>query len=564
MKRQNNIHLFGFLYEQSPKALLLAIFLGAIAGSFYGLIIPFVLSGISNKTNIDNFSLFDKGHREVNFFLICFIILFAKAISVILINNIAKSATAELRIKISKKINESSIKKIEDIGFSKLIVLLTEDANNVCTAAVAIPMVIISVVTVIGMLGYLCSLNTSVFFIVVIAIVVGVILFKIPVAMAAKLYNKARDLRDFLQESMRGLVFGAYELKLERGKSKTYIHEEISTPQMRVSSLEKLGDAVFHAAGASSDLLSFFIIGFVVFYLPGYLQYPITDNYGVVMVLLYIAGPITNILGTLQNLNMGQVSLNRILKLENLDNEFAEGNSIDRIGCWKEFRLEAIAYQYTNLSLYEGNNFSLSPLNISFKPGEIVFIVGGNGSGKSTLAKIISMHYTPGSGGVYFDNVAINSKNIVSAREKVSVIFSNYYIFDKFYRDLTDKETSKINYYLSVLGLKDKTQFIDNRFTTTKLSDGQRRRLALLIALLDDKEIYIFDEWASDQDPEFKRIFYQEILPDMKKNKKLVIVITHDDRYYQCADRVIFMEDGKLIGIKPHAETEMHEHELIE
>lgn len=556
MKRYNNAHLFGFLHEQSPKLLWTAIFLGIIAGALYGFVIPVTLSEIANKTTNSNLALFDKANRELVFFLICIAILLAKAVSVILINNTAKSATAELRIKISHKINESSLKKVEDIGFSKLIVLLIEDVNNVSAAALAIPMVLISIVTVVGMLGYLCVLNVSIFFMVVVSIVFGVILFKIPVAMASGLYNRARDLRDSLQESIRGLVLGAYELKLGKKKSETYIREEISTPQIKVASLEKLGDAIFHAAGTSSDLLSFFIIGFVVFYLPDHLHYPAADNYGVVMVLLYIAGPITNILGTLQHLNMGQISLNRIMALGSLDNDLPVENNNNRIGRWKEFRLDSVSYHYPNSG---SDSFSLSPVSILFKPGEITFIVGGNGSGKSTLAKIISLHYSPSAGNLYFDNVMVDPNNIFSVRERISVIFSNYYIFEKFYRELTNIERSKLDYYLSMLKLDGKTQFINNRFTTTKLSDGQRRRLALLIALLDDKEIYVFDEWASDQDPEFKTFFYQEILPDMKRLGKLVIVITHDDRYFHCADRVIFMEDGKLTGIKSNVEAQINE-----
>lgn len=537
------------LYQHSPKLLILAVAIGAVAGALYSLIIPFVLKGLEKQINAP-LAAQAPGHQSgvALFFGVCLLILLAKALSVILVNNIAKSATAELRVSIAKKINSMMIDNVESVGFPSLLNILTDDVNRVAAAAVAIPMLLVSTVTVIGMLAYLATLKLAVFALVLLAIMLGVAIFQIPVSIASRLYQSARGLRDVVQEGIRGLVMGVYELKLNKDKSVTYLNEELIVPQERSVRMEKIGDALIHLGGTASDMLAFFIIGVVVFLLPQYISFPASEKYGVVMALLYIAGPVSTILGMMQQLTMGRVSIARIHSLDAYKEDMPAGDCIAPTKRWREFRLRGASYQYASQD--PDRAFKLSPIDLSFQPGQINFIVGGNGSGKSTLSKLLSLHYLPVSGGVYLDDELIDAGNIAQARSRISVIFSNYYLFGKLYRQYNSVDEAKIHSWLDSLGLKGKTEFIDGRFTTTKLSDGQRRRLALLVALLEDKDIYIFDEWAADQDPGFKRVFYQEILQDMKDNNKLVIVITHDDRYFDCADRVVFMEDGRVVGVK--------------
>lgn len=543
------------LFRYSPKLLVFAVLLGAVAGSLYSLVIPFVLKALTLQTQGTPI-VSAKGtvadtvnsHYVIFFFVMCCLILFSKAISVILVNNIAKSATAQLRISIAEKINRVLIEKVENLGFPKLLNILVDDVNNVASAAISIPMLLVSGVTVIGMLGYLATLNIVVFVVVLVAIIFGLLLFQIPASFASKLYHRARSIRDVFQEGIRGLVFGAFELKLDQHKSRTYLKEEIIAPQHESVGLEKLGDAIIHLAGTASDLLSFFIIGLVVFVVPHFIHFPPSESYGVIMALLYIAGPVASILGMVQHIQMGQVALSRIHQLSNLDDEMYSSQPIPELDQWKIFTAKEVTYRYAGDNV--DNTFHLKPVSLKFHRGQIHFIVGGNGSGKSTLSKLLSLHHIPTSGVISFDDMVINETNISQARSKIGVIYSNYYLFGKIYAENAHPDLDKINHYLKTLGLQGKTEFVEGRFTTTKLSDGQRRRLALLVALLEDKDIYIFDEWAADQDPEFKKVFYTEILPEIKSHNKLVIAITHDDRYFHCADELIFMEEGGLKEIR--------------
>lgn len=551
--KNHKISITTLLYRSSPKLLLLSITAGAAAGSLYGLIIPLVLYGVNNKNSIktdtttDGYILnFISQNFPFIFISLCVVIMLMKLASIIIVNNIAKTATAELKITIAKKIQRMLVAHVEKEGLTRLLNIIGADAQAVANAATAIPMLLVSVLTIFGMLFYLATLNIYVFFIILIAILVGAIVFQIPSNISMRFYEQARELQDISQEGIRGLIFGVYELKLDHTKADKFMQQELVNPMHKALRIEKLGDALLHTAGNFSDLLAFLIIGLVIFFLPNSINLAPTQSYGVIMALLYVAGPVGHILSTIQNLQRGKVALARIHILQDLDEEILSPTA-SSISKWTSFNVKNATYVYPKQHENEETPFSLAETSLSFQKGKIYFIVGGNGSGKSTLSKLISLHYIPTTGSVSFDETIINSDNIVSARSKISVIYSNYYLFRTLYREYTDIDVKRINDYLEKFGLKGKTEFINGEFTTIKLSDGQRRRLALLVALLEDKDIYVFDEWAADQDPEHKKLFYTEILPSIRALNKLVIVITHDDRYFNCADEVVFMNEGKVV-----------------
>jgi putative ATP-binding cassette transporter len=549
-----SVSIWSLLFRHSPRLLTFAAIVGAAAGALYSLIIPFVLGELARQNGTPGahpVPAWLAGHAALAYFVVCMLILTAKASSIILVNNIAKSATAELRLSIAARIGGMTTDGVERIGFPRLLAVLVDDVNKVSAAAVAIPMILVAAVTVVGMLGYLATINLLIFGVIVVCIVVGVAMFQIPMSVAGGVYRQARALRDVIQEGARGLITGVYELKLDPAKAARYLDDEIVAPQRASVKLEKRGDAMLHLAGTSSDLLSLFIIGMIVFVVPRYLILGATDAVGVVMALLYIAAPVASILGMLSHLEMGQIAVARIRKLAD-DHEEVGGEADARFAGWTRFGVHEASYAYRQPDSDEPG-FGLAPVSLEFARGQINFIVGGNGSGKSTLSKLISLHYRPLAGHVYFDGAKVDAASLRAARSRIAVIYSNYYLFRKLYRPVSVADQEKIDRWLDALGLTGKTAFENGQFTTTRLSDGQRRRLALLVALLDDKDIYIFDEWAADQDPEFKRIFYREILQDMKRDNKLVIVITHDDRYFACADRLIFMESGRLSAVRDPA-----------
>lgn len=549
--KKEKLTLIGLIRARAPRLLAFSTCLGLLAGICYSFIIPFLLHGlqiqqglVTNNGADAPFAQFISEHYVAIFFMICCGIITARAASLIIVNFVVKDVTADLRIGLCEKINKVNVREVETLGFSRLINILMDDINNISFAAVCLPLMCIEMVTVVGLLAYLAYLDLVVFAFVLASVAIGVSLLHFPMKLSSRFMDRSRSVRDHVQQGIRGVLFGSYELKLNNEKARQYINDEIAMPERASIKLDKVADSIMHSVGNFGSLLSFVIIGLVAFILPKFVVFSSGDTYGMVMALLYLIGPITMLLSLMPNVQRGNVALSRVMELTSLEEERSTDNGV--LDEWKNYCVEAIEYKYTKDGNEHDNGFELSPTTLSFKRGEVVFIVGGNGSGKSTLAKVLSLHYRPSAGTMRFDNQLISAGNLKSAREKIAVIYSNYFLFNKLYRKLSLADGQKVNHYLRVLELDSKTRLIGDEFTTTELSDGQRRRLALLVALMEDKDIYIFDEWAADQDPRFKEAFYTDVIPEIKRQGKLVLVITHDDRYFSCADRVIHMEDGRV------------------
>ncbi len=185
-----------------------------------------------------------------------------------------------------------------------------------------------------------------------------------------------------------------------------------------------------------------------------------------------------------------------------------------------------------------------------FEPGQITFIVGGNGSGKSTLAKLLTGLYLPETGSVTLNGEKIGHDNIEWFRQNCSAIFTDFHLFEDYLGFDRPGLDDEVRRYLAELQLAHKVTVHDGRLSTVALSQGQRKRLALLTALLEDRPIYLFDEWAADQEPRFREVFYTEILPGLARRGKTVIVITHDDRYFHCADQIVKLDFGQIADAK--------------
>jgi putative ATP-binding cassette transporter len=188
----------------------------------------------------------------------------------------------------------------------------------------------------------------------------------------------------------------------------------------------------------------------------------------------------------------------------------------------------------------------MGPVDLTVGAGETVFIVGGNGSGKSTLLRVLTWLYEPKTGAILWDGQLVDRSNVADYRNLFSTVFSDFHLFDRLY-GLPGVDPAEAEALLRTMGIAGKTQFRDGGFTNLDLSTGQRKRLAFVAALLEDKPIYVLDELAADQDGEFRRAFYEQHLPSLKARGKTLVVVSHDERYFHVADRVLVMEDGRFV-----------------
>jgi putative ATP-binding cassette transporter len=268
---------------------------------------------------------------------------------------------------------------------------------------------------------------------------------------------------------------------------------------------------------------------------------------GYTLAVLFMITPLTMLLNQIPAMERAYLAAERIeqlgFKLNAVKSEsLAAVSDVDT--AWRQLDLVDVTHSYSQ----DGGNteFQLGPINLTIYPGELIFLVGGNGSGKTTLVKLLMGLYEPESGEIRVDHKPVTMANRDDYRQQFSAVFFDFYLFERLFGIDAKHVDAESRKYLDLLQLSNKLQVKDGQLSTIELSQGQRKRVALLNAYLEDRPIYIFDEWAADQDPQFKEIFYYELVPELKTRGKTVIVISHDDRYYALADRLIKLESGKI------------------
>lgn len=545
------MNIFNAFSKHAPNSVYWSILAGMLAGISYSLVIPIILVvytpeplGVEPLVSVPKTFLgFEVAHYKMAqlFVAVCLFILVMKTFSQVALLRTSLDVTRTLRLEIYQRILRTPIDKLEKFGSARLIAMITTDISNIVFGARAMPDILINIVTALGMLGFLLFLNVDVFWFVIGAILIGIVTYQLPMFIGNQYYSKARNGLDGLHEGIRGLILGAKELKLDLDKQEDFLENTLVAREDLVIKSEKKAHSIITASANYGDLLSLLVIGCVAFVFVNYHSVSDKDLIGVTMALLYISGPIGVIVNSIPQIISAKVSMNKINdSLRQLPEE-PVGN-LNTIPEWQNIEFRDVCYQYDSEA---SSGFSVGPLNLTIKRGQVTFIVGGNGSGKSTMSKLMTLHYRPSSGKILFGGESVESDNLDAARKHVSSIYSDYYLFDRIlgHGSLSEDE---INVMLKELGLGHKVQYENNNFSSLSLSDGQRRRLALVVAYLDDKSLYLFDEWAADQDPIFKRYFYYQILPALKAKNKAVVVISHDDRYFNLADQIFEMDSGSI------------------
>lgn len=546
--------LLGLLVDRAPNRVFLSIVLGVLAGATYALIIPLVLNGLApqdeNFATVGSETAFVFGWQvsqfkfAAMFVIACLLILAARTASQVILTRVSMDATSDLRTSLYRRISNAPIADLERVGMPRLIASITSDVPALIAGARLLPDLLTSSVTLVGMLGYVYYLNASVFRFVMLSIFFGALTYQAPMLLGRRFLIRARRHLDGLHESIRGLVHGAKELKLNSDKREDYFRNVLAAHEHAVRDANKTGNTIIRVTQNYGDLISFFVIGSVSFIFANYHAITPQEMNGVIMVLLYVTGPIAVLLNFVPQLVTARVALRRVNELfGQIKHEAVETQVVARRG-WQTLRFDEVCYQYEGRKGDAG--FKVGPLSLALRKGEITFIVGGNGSGKSTLSKLLTLHYAASAGSIRFDDEILDANNLGSFRRGIAAIYSDYYLFDRVLGLDGRDVQADVDTYLKALDLDGKVTFENGRFSTLSLSDGQRRRLALVAAYLEDAELYLFDEWAADQDPAFKRVFYQRILPELKAKGKAVVVISHDDRFFDVADRLIVMSEGRI------------------
>jgi len=519
-----------------------------------GVIVMAVLSGLANT------SLIALVNRVINtedpgtglfilFLGICVAFPVLRYAGDYLLIYLSERATLHLRMTLCIRMLAVPLRKLEELGTPRMHSTIVSDLPAVIGAMNLIPLLTLNITVVLGCLAFMGLLSWKMLIGVLVFLVIGVVAYQVPLLRGHGHIQALREKGDRLWWQFRALTDGVKELKLHEARRRAFLTDRLQATALEVQSHSVAASRAFSTAVSWGQVLIFLLIAVVAFGLPRFTEVERPVLTGFTFAILYMVGPIQAILNSMSQLSRATVAMERV---EEVGVQLAQAARPEQLQpvvpatTWQTLELEGVTHTYAS---ERDGTFTLGPIDLTFRPGEIVFITGGNGSGKTTFAKLLTGLYVPESGQVRLDGEPVTPDQVDRYHALFSVVFSDFYLFDSMLglgmgNEALDAEATR---YLEQLQLEHKVKVEKGTLSTTNLSTGQRKRLALLTAYLEDRPIYLFDEWAADQDPHFKNVFYHELLPELRARGKTVFAISHDDRFYHVADRLIKLDYGKVV-----------------
>lgn len=452
--------------------------------------------------------------------------------------------------RIVRKVQKTDLETMERIGTSSIYNRITRRVSEITQSANSMTASLQSSSMVVCISLYIAYLSVYAFIICLVLTSLGILMYiqmeKKTEALITRTNAKEEDFYDILSDVIEGFK----ELKLSKLKREEVLVDEYQVTneleQLKVDTANQNSDNYIFA-----QVFFYVLVGAVVFVLPRFVEGYTDTIMELATSILFLIGPLTTFLGGYPAFTKAAIATYDIKQLEDMLDKTMEINSEDEVEPIRVFEksieMKNLSYSYRNK---KGEIlFSMAPIDLSIQKGETLFIVGGNGSGKTTFLKLLIGLYKPDQGQIFLDGHPVTPSMYPGYRELFGTIFNDFHLFRKLYGLMnTDKEL--IHRLLKKMNLEYKTDFNGQNFTNLNLSTGQRKRLSMIVNLLEDRPINVYDEWAADQDPIFREYFYAELLQELKAEGKTVIAISHDDRYFDRADRVVKFEYGKIIQIR--------------
>ena len=532
------VESFRILRSFWPMALF-----AAIAGGVSGLASAALLATVNRAVHTPGEDLFG---ILAAFAGLCIVSLAGDLFGNIGNNVVAQRIMAKLRRELSAKIINAPIAEIERFRSHRLLTILGHDVDTIGGFTFEFSMIVIAFSITMGCFIYLAILSPIMFGIVIAA---AALIFAIQIVasqLGVQSYTAVRNAHDELQKHYRAIIEGAKEIRINRER-RARVLDHLSGTVERIAQQFVHATRVFFVARAFNSMF-FFVTIFVVLALSARVQVESAAVSGFILVLLYVRGPIEQIVAAMPMFGQAQASFRNVAELSAAMRQ-GHPPSLPTEPVSKAFlpgtiELRAVRYRFPAQDAVEP--FVLGPVNLTITAGETVFIIGKNGCGKTTLIKLLIGLYEPQQGQLLCNGKPIQPSQLEVYRQLFSVIFFDYYLFD----DLIAADASMLrdaNHYLEELQVIHRVTIRDGVFSTTDLSTGQRKRLALIQVFLENRPIVVLDEWAADQDPAFRQVFYEELLPNLKRQGKTLVVVFHDESYFHIADRVIEMDAGNIV-----------------
>lgn len=461
------------------------------------------------------------------------------------------------RLEIADKLRKTELLIADKLGRGRLFNLVAKETNHL---SVTFPLIIDAFQQMILLtmaLLYLLYLSPVGFIVFLATVFAGVLGYKA----IDKRYRDILQLIERMQAQMLDaigdIIHGSKELRLNTRRSDAvaaaYRKRSHVLERLLVRSVEHWVSLIL-----LGSLATFLMLGVIAFVFPEYVSGHKTIIFQVIPVLLFCMGTLSKTVAQSPMFMRAEVGLQSILEV---DRELSAATSTTPEEARRLSRpfldfstisFNGIRFSYNTK---DPNAYTVCPLDLTLTRGEVVFLVGGNGSGKSTALKMMTGLYPLQTGWIGVDEAAVSGKAVAGYRELFSSVFVDFHLFDRLY-GVEDIDPGRVNRLIAEWGLADKVTFEDGRFNQLHLSTGQRKRLALIAAVVEDRPVYVFDEWSAEQDVIFRDYFYTSFIPKLKAQGKLVIATSHDEKYWNVADRVVKLDLGRIEWIKDKVELE--------
>ncbi len=486
--------------------------------------------------------------RYLAIFLLAFVLFYyTKKQSMTQSTIIVEQVLRAVRMRIIDKIRSTSLLEFEGIGREVVYNRLTQETTTISQAAPVLINACQAAIMLVFAGIYILALSEAALLISTISITGGMIMYLAHHKKVSQELRAAdRKEREFLV-MLNQVMEGFKEIKINRCKSNdlfahfNVIADESERLRIRTGTLY-VTDFMF------SQISFYLLLACLIFVMPRFSETSTATIIKLTASILFIMGPLETFISSIPffaKANVAAINLQELeIRLDTASDMHSSEVAVDLPSSFDTIKFEDVMFSYTDT---EGRQlFSVGPVNEEIRRGEVLFIVGGNGSGKSTFLKLLTGLYAPRSGSIRIDDISLDRDSVTSYRELFSIVFGDFFLFERLY-GIGEIDTKRVNSLILEMDMDKKTSFSQGSFTNVNLSTGQRKRLALIAALLDDKPICVFDEVAADQDPVFRKYFYETFLAKLKIEGKTVIAVSHDDRYFHVADRIIRMDYGKVI-----------------
>ncbi|EAI5465362.1 multidrug ABC transporter permease/ATP-binding protein [Campylobacter lari] len=527
----------GFLWIlfQENKFKIILFFIFSIFTSISGVLTLVFINEFLLKANLENSII-------IVYFMVLLLVFFASSSFVeFSLSIFGQNFIFKMQRRIVKQILDTNILSILNTTKAKILASLNNDVRSISFGLLKLPEFIQSSVLIICTSAYIAYLSLEIFFLCLVWIICVFLVDNFLMSKVYFYFKNARENDDALQKNYQNILQGHKELTLNPLRAKYYYENEFEKNALKKKKSSTMGNILHILSNNWSNSAMLALVGVEFYMALNYKFASLQSATTIALSILFLRAPLGAMIGSFPTLMMAKIALDKILNLnlENYTHEFKIGQSSK---AWQKLYFKNVSFAYNE-------KFALKPINLELKKGECVFLIGKNGSGKSTFSMILAGLFTDFKGDIFLDNEKITKKNIYEYRSLVSAIFSDFHLFEHILED--DKFSKEdLVYWLEILELNEKVEFIENTFNTIKLSAGQKKRLAMLNALLEKRDILILDEWAADQDPMFRKFFYTKLLPLLKQKGITIFAITHDDVYFDMADRILLAQNGQICELK--------------